>query len=138
MKRYKFIIRGNSYEAHIINHENNLIDIEINGTPYQVELEKELIKTKTPRLVRAKMPADNNATPLTGSSISTVQAPLPGLIIKISVKEGDTVKVGDTLLVMEAMKMENNILAEKAGVVKTIKTSEGATVMQNDVLIELS
>ena len=68
---------------------------------------------------------------------ATVLAPLPGNIFKILVGVGDEVKKGDTLLIMEAMKMENNVAAEKEGTVKTIRVKVGDNVLQNDVLIEL-
>lgn len=66
-----------------------------------------------------------------------MKTPLPGTILKLLVKEGDKVKKGDTLMVMEAMKMENSIFADKASRVVAIRVKEGDTVLQNDVLIEL-
>jgi biotin carboxyl carrier protein len=61
---------------------------------------------------------------------------LPGTIFRINVKVGDKVKLGDVLLILEAMKMENNIMSEKAGTVKSILVKEGAAVMQDAPLIE--
>ena len=66
-----------------------------------------------------------------------VKAPLPGSIFKLNVAVGDSVKKGDTLLIMEAMKMENNIMAEKDGVVKSVKVAVGDAVLQEDVLMEI-
>ena len=138
MKKFKFKIRGNNYDAVIKNHEKNIIDIEINGTAYKVEVEQEAKKTKTPKLIRSRVKTDPNAAKIQqASSGSVVKAPLPGTIFKLVAKEGDDVKVGDVLLIMEAMKMENNIMAESAGVIKSIKVKEGDTVMQDDVLVEL-
>lgn len=65
------------------------------------------------------------------------QAPLPGTIMTINVKVGDQVKRGDTLVVMEAMKMENNIMANKDGQVKAIHVTVGQTVVQDDKLVDL-
>ena len=66
-----------------------------------------------------------------------MKAPLPGLILEIQVKEGDEVKVGQDILVMEAMKMENEIQSNQSGIVKSIKVDEGDNVYEGDVLIEL-
>lgn len=141
MKKYKFSIRGTNYAVEILNQENNIIDIEVNGTTYKVELEKTIETKKTPKLMRSAVPAPltrEKKIQKTLSSKISVKAPLPGIITKILVKVGDEVKEGDTLLMMEAMKMENNIETEKAGVVKSIKVNEGDNVLQDDVLVELS
>ena len=140
MKKYKFTIKGNDYEVRIKDIEESVAHIEVNGTEYNVELHREVKQSKTPKLVRkpvAKMPGEGTITKSpTGGGIH-VKAPLPGNIFKILVNVGDEVKKGDNLLIMEAMKMENNVLAEKDGVVKTIKVKEGQAVLQGDVLIEM-
>lgn len=140
MKKFKFKIRGNKYEVEINNFENNIAEIEVNGTKYEVEVEQEIKKQKTPKLVRAKVPTTDKGSKLKkdiSTKKITIVAPLAGTIIKIMTKEGDEIKRGQTLMTMEAMKMENNILAEKDGVVKAIKVSEGQNVLQNDVLVEM-
>ena len=138
MKKFKFKIRGNNYNAVIKDHHKNIIDIEINGTAYKVEVEQEAKKTKTPKLIRSRVNTKSEGVKIdAASSLSVVKAPLPGTIFKLVAKPGDEVKIGDVLLIMEAMKMENNIMAEKAGVVKSIKVKEGDAVMQDDVLVEL-
>jgi len=100
---------------------------------------------KTPILVRKEVqtkPGENKitATPAPKSSgkvgANVLKAPLPGSIIRLEAKVGDTVKQGDLLLVMESMKMENNILSEKNGVVKFIAVEPGQAVMQDDILLE--
>lgn len=141
MKKYKFSIRGNKYDVELLKVEGNNISIEVNGTSYDVELEKTVDTKKTPKLVRSSVPP-----PLTSekkiqkqlSSKITIKAPLPGIITKILVKEGDVVKAGDTLLTMEAMKMENNIQTEKDGTIGSIKVREGDNVLQEAVLVELN
>ncbi|MDA3819186.1 MAG: acetyl-CoA carboxylase biotin carboxyl carrier protein subunit, partial [Candidatus Delongbacteria bacterium] len=76
--------------------------------------------------------------PLTSDKkFSQIKAPLPGNILSVKIKEGDEVKKGDVLLVMEAMKMENNVLADVDGTVKSVKVNEGDAVLQNDDLIEI-
>ncbi len=139
MKNFKFTISGNTYEVDIKGIEGNIASIEVNGTPYTVELHREVRKSKTPTLVRAEIPPskrDKIEKKEKGSS-DPVTAPLPGTIIKILVKQGDLVKKGQTLLVMEAMKMENKIRSEKDGVVESVKVTPGSGVLQGDILIEL-
>jgi len=137
MKKYKFTIRGNEYQVQVNSLEDNIAEIEVNGTIYQVELAQEVKTTKTPKFIRQKPVPTRETTPAPATRLSKVTAPLPGTILKINVKEGDEVKKGDVLLVMEAMKMENNILAELTGVVTSIKAKEADTVLQGDVLIEI-
>ena len=141
MKNYKFTIRGHVYEVEILDIEENIAEIEVNGTHYKVELHKELRKTKTPKLIRAKVPSpttkEKKITKDIGTKSYKVVAPLPGTILQIFAKEGDTVNAGDKLLIMEAMKMENDVLAEKSGTIKSIKVSTNDAVLQNDLLIEI-
>ncbi len=141
MKTYKFTIRGHAYDVEILNIEDNVAEIEVNGTKYQVELEKEIKKPKTPKLVRSKVPSPTIKERKIRKNISgtatKVVAPLPGTILQIFVKAGDTINAGDKLLIMEAMKMENQVLAEKGGTIKSIQVAQGDSVLQNDVLLEI-
>ena len=141
MKKFKFKIRGNSYDVEIKEFEDNLAKLEVNGTLYEVEVEqKETAKSKTPKLVRSQVQtkrSDSKIKKTVSSKATQIKAPLPGNIFKILVKEGDEVQKGDKIMIMEAMKMENNVLAEKEGTVKSIKVSEGDSVLQNDVLAEI-
>lgn len=136
-KNYNFVINGNKYNVDIQSFEQNIVSLEVNGTPYNVELDREVKKEKTPKLVRSKVPTSNAVQPLTSSGFSKIEAPLPGNILDVKVKEGDTVKTDDVLLIMEAMKMENRVLAEKDGTVKSVKVVAGDAVLQGDVLIEI-
>ena len=139
MKKFEFTIKGNKYGVHIKEMEDNVAQIEVNGTAYSVELHQEVKTSKTPRLVRkdvAKKPGEGTIKKTAGGSI-TLKAPLPGSIFKILVAVGDEVKKGDNMVIMEAMKMENEIKAEKDGVVKAIKVNLGDAVLQGDVLIEM-
>lgn len=137
MKKYKFTINGNTYEAEILNVEDQTIALELNGTPYQVTVDKEVKQTKTPRVVVQAAPAAPNDIPKTApaKALSEIKSPLPGTILEIHCKVGDTVAIGQKVLMLEAMKMENNIEADKAGVVKEIKVGKGDAVMEGDVLI---
>jgi len=143
MKKFKFKINGNEYDTEIVNIEDNLIEIEVNGTPYQVQVEKEMKTTKTPKLVRpVAIPSTDihpasakTSSPSAPKGTGTIKSPLPGVILDIFVKEGDTVKMGQKLLVLEAMKMENNIEADKAGKVISIMKTKGDAIMEGDVLM---
>lgn len=140
MKNYQFEINGNQYEVKIKSFEEEIVSLEVNGTSYEVKLKQEIKAPKTPKLVRAKTPppsaADNK--PLTRSGkLSTIKAPLPGKVLSVYVKEGDTVKKEDKLLMMEAMKMENTIHSDTEGVIKSIKVTDGSVVLQDDILLEI-
>lgn len=141
MKTYKFTIRGHAYDVEILNVEDNIAEVEVNGTKYHVELEKEIKKIKTPKLIRSKVPdptiKERKIPKNISGKASKVVAPLPGIILQIFVKVGDSIKAGDKLLIMEAMKMENQVLAEKSGTIKSISVSKGDSVLQNDVLLEI-
>ena len=137
MKKFKFTIRGNEYEVHINSFEDNIAEIDVNGSIYQVELAEQVKTTKTPKLVRSKPVQTKETKPKPAAGLSRVEAPLPGTIFKVIVKEGDDVKKGQSIMVLEAMKMENNILAEKDGVVNKIHVSEGDAVLQGDILVEI-
>jgi len=147
MKKFKFSIDGASYSVNVKSVEGSNAEIEVNGKSYTVGLEQEINTLKTPILVRKDAqtkPGENKITakvapapPSNKPSANTIKAPLPGSIIRVEISEGDTVKEGDLLLVMESMKMENNILSEKNGVVKRIRVSAGEAVMQDDILLDL-
>lgn len=139
MKNYQFEINGNIYDVRIRNFEENVVELEVNGTPYEVKLKSEVKTRKTPKLIRAKTPPpskDNKPLSVSGK-LTSIKAPLPGKILSLLVKEGDTVNKDDKLLIMEAMKMENNIHTDTAGIVKSIKVVPGDTVLQNDILLEI-
>lgn len=139
MKKFKFTIKGQQYEVVMKDFDENIAHLEVNGTSYEVEVHKEVKVTKTPKLVRQAVvskPGEGTINKKDASGF-TVKAPLPGSIFKMMVAVGDTIKKGDVLLIMEAMKMENNILAEKDGVIKSIKVNVGDAVLQDDVLLEM-
>ncbi|MEI6888226.1 MAG: biotin/lipoyl-containing protein [Bacteroidales bacterium] len=142
MKKFSFTINGNNYDVDVLGFEENTAQIEVNGTLYNVEVRKELKMTKTPTLVRAEPPKPSPREariPKTQSQTSNVaiKAPLPGTIITVLVKPGDKVSMGQKLLTMEAMKMENNVLAEKAGSIRVVNVKPGQTVAQNEILVEI-
>lgn len=138
MNTFKFTINGSDYQVEIGKIENNIATIEVNGTPYEVELHREVRKSKTPSLVRKVVnePQVEVARKDKGAS-SPVRSPLPGTVLRILVKPGEIIKKNQVILTMEAMKMENNILSERDGVVEVIRVKEGDVVLQGDTLIDL-
>ena len=145
MKNFKFKIDGKDYEAAVNELENNQVEVTVNGKAYTVELEKTEKKVQVSRPVArpaapaAAAPAPAaapKAAPTAGGKVVT--SPLPGSITKILVTPGQAVKQGDVLLIMESMKMENNITSEFEGTVKTIFAQPGTSVMQGDNLVEIA
>jgi biotin carboxyl carrier protein len=142
MKKFKFTISGNNYDVEIQGIEENIAKVEVNGTLYNVEIHKDLKMTKTPTLVRGEAPQPTRKETKIPRVISkttnmAIKAPLPGTIISVLVGPGDKVTMGQKLLTMEAMKMENNVLSEKDGIVRAVNVKPGMTVAQNDVLVEI-
>lgn len=143
MKKFSFTIRGNKYDVELHNIEENIAEVEVNGSIYEVEINKEIKTPKTPKLVRSQVvhtsTTDKIASPQTPQvKVSGgIAAPLPGTILEIKVKIGDKVKPGDILLIMEAMKMENNIKADREGEIKAINVNKGDSVLEGDPLIEI-
>ena len=117
-----------SYRVEIVkvDHLAKTFHIKINGRIYPVELKDRY------DLLLEKMGMNNSAV----GRINNIKAPMPGLIIDLKVQSGDTVKAGDPLLILEAMKMENIIKSPGEGVVKTVKIKKGESVEKNQVLIE--
>ncbi|MBO5813261.1 MAG: biotin/lipoyl-binding protein [Alistipes sp.] len=149
MKKYSLKINGNQYEVKIddVNEASTVAHVTVNGTKYDVEIEGGKAKpVSKPQVIAAPEATGLSVTPKTPiatkpaavaapASGYKVTCPLPGTILAVNVKEGDTVAAGQTVIVLEAMKMENNIDAERGGVVKQVLVSAGATVMEGDVLL---
>lgn len=138
MKEYKYKINGNLYKVTVGDIEENHVRVEVNGTPYTVELEKKTSpKIKPVVRTAATTPAAPPAAAVTRPNVGGkgIKSPLPGVILEIKVKEGDTVKRGQTLLILEAMKMENDIKADRDGKVTSIKVSKGESILEGTDLI---
>jgi biotin carboxyl carrier protein len=148
-KDYKFKINGHEYEVAVNSVEGGVAKVTVNGTDYQVEVQSNtLIKPRPAKPVHVA-PATYSATapvspakidqsaPAAGGSASPLKSPLPGVILEVKVREGDAVKAGQLLMILEAMKMENNIDAHQAGVVKSIVKRQGDSVLEGDVLLTI-
>lgn len=144
MKEYKYTINGNKYNVTIGDIEENIAHVEVNGTPYTIEMEKApAAPKKVVRPVVAAAPAAAAAAPepakvsrpAGGGGKSGIKSPLPGVILQVKVNVGDQVTKGQVLMVLEAMKMENNILSDKDGKVAAINVSKGDSILEGTDLI---
>ena len=141
MKEYKYTINGNKYEVTIAGIEDNIANVVVNGEKYKVEMEKEPEPQKKKVVVKPVAPQPTaTQAPTPGSNVrvnmnNAVKAPLPGVITEIKVAVGDEVKAGDTVVVLEAMKMANNLDTEKGGKVTAILVQEGESVMEDTPLV---
>ena len=142
MKEYKYKINGNLYNVVIGDIEDNIAHVEVNGTHYTVEMEKKPKAAPTPKPVArpvakpaAAPAAAPAAKPAAASAKSGVKSPLPGVILDIKVNVGDEVKKGQTIIILEAMKMENSINADKDGKVTAINVSKGESVLEGTDLV---
>ena len=149
MNKYQYKVQGVDYDVEIEEVEGNLAKVSVNGIQFEVELKRPITPVhaiKKPKVAAPKPAAPAPApaaAPVAAApaaapgSGNPVKAPLPGTISSISVKVGDQVNVGDTVLVLEAMKMQNNIEAEYAGTVTSIVVNPGDSVMEGAVLLTI-
>ena len=150
MKDYALKINGHNYNVQIddVNEASTVAHVVVNGVDYEVEIEGAKASTVSkpqvapaPKSANSAMITPSSATPspriaaAAPSSGYSVKCPLPGTVLSVKVAAGDTIAAGQTLVVLEAMKMENNIDADRGGVVKQVLVQQGATVMEGDVLI---
>ena len=145
MKTYKFRINGNEYNVDINSVEGNIADVTVNGASYQVEMENapapvqkpaQAPATATTAPAAATTPAPKAAAP--AGAGKPVTSPLPGVIIEVSVKEGQAVKAGQKVAVLEAMKMENEIQAPADGTVTAILVNKGDSVLEGAEIVKIA
>ena len=159
MKTYKYKVQGVDYEVEITDVEGKIAQVNVNGIPFEIEMQKPINAAKHPELAATKRTA---AAPVAAAPVaaeptiaapvakpqpaqsaasagvgSPVKAPLPGTINAINVKVGDKVNVGDIVIVLEAMKMQNNIEAEQAGTVTSILVNQGDSVMEGATMLTI-
>jgi biotin carboxyl carrier protein len=140
MKQFKYTINGNLYNVTVNKVEDTTAEVEVNGTPYKVLMDKPAKK----QLVTIKRPIQGPLGPSgapvvsrPASSARAVRSPLPGIILSIHCKVGDVVKKGQKLLVLEAMKMENTITSDHDGEIMEIKVSQGEAVLEGAELVTI-
>ena len=161
MAKYEYKVKGVDYVVEIQDIEGNIANVTVNGIPFEVEMKQPVKagkqKAKLSEERRVKSDEFNNSSSATNASSATnessapitkpaaaaasgkpVVAPLPGTINEIKVKVGDKVNAGDTVVVLEAMKMQNNIDAETSGIIASINVNKGDAVMEGDTLVTIA
>lgn len=159
MGKYSFKINGHDYDVTVGSVEGGIAHVNVNGTDYQVELGSAAAGQPSPATLRhdspaaAQQPFQTTARPAPQPSApvhtqaapapaasgkgETVKAPLPGVILDVKVKVGDSVKAGQTVAVLEAMKMENEIEASVSGTVTAVSASKGDSVLEGAAIITI-
>ena len=152
MGKYNFRINGHDYQVDVNSVEGGIADVTVNGTDYKVEL-ADAVPAPAQQAVRpapqtvsavtpqATAPAPQAAQTATASAPQgkgeVVTAPLPGVILDIKVKVGDAVKAGQTVAVLEAMKMENEIESTANGTVTAVNAGKGDSVLEGADIITI-
>ena len=153
--KYQYTVKGIDYEVEIQDIEGNIANVTVNGIPFEVEMKQPVKagkqKVKLSGEQKASAPSatsTSTATPAATTTAATqpaasasgkpVVAPLPGTINEIKVKVGDKVNIGDTVVILEAMKMQNNIEAETSGTITSINVNKGDAVMEGDTLVTIA
>ncbi|HHE64686.1 MAG: acetyl-CoA carboxylase biotin carboxyl carrier protein subunit [Candidatus Cloacimonadota bacterium] len=139
MKTYEMKINGEKYKTRIKKYKNDQVIVEVNGLDYVVQLEKDRRKEDIVRSDKAQPSLDvvKKVSKPVVAAPGAVLAPIPGLVLRILVKEGDKINVGDTVLILEAMKMESEIASTASGTINKINVKEGGSVQESDTLIEV-
>lgn len=157
MKKYQYKVQGVDYEVEIAEVEGKIARVNVNGIPFEIEMQKPINAAKHPALAATKRASSAPAAPAApvaaapvaaapakpapaaapAGADNAIKAPLPGTINAINVKVGDTVAVGDIVIVLEAMKMQNNIESEYAGTVTSITVNQGDSVMEGAVMMTI-
>ena len=156
MKQYSFKINGKEYNVAIGEAEGKTLNVNVNGADYQVELNQEIAgqagndampgsaSSVMPGSASSVMPGSDRASqtaapaaPKAAGAGSAIKSPLPGIIISVDVKEGQAVKRGQKVAVIEAMKMENDILAESDGTVTAIHVAKGDSVLEGAEIVSI-
>ena len=147
MKQYKYTINGAQFDVTIDSIVGSKATVEVNGIPFEVEMQgSSLVEEALPTVsteapaaapAAAEVPAAAPAATNGPGAGAPVKAPLPGVVTKVLVAAGQAVKKGETVLVLEAMKMENNITAETDGTITGICVAAGDSVMEGTTLLTI-
>lgn len=146
MKTYKFKINGKDYDVTIGEAEGKMLQVNVNGADYQVELENAPASVPAaPAAPAAAAPAAATPAPAAPAAPKApagagekVNSPLPGVIVEVSVKEGQAVKSGQKVAVLEAMKMENEISAPKDGTITAIHVNKGDSILEGAPIVTIA
>lgn len=162
MKRYSFLVENKEYQVEILGIENGVAMVSVNGETFNIVLKNQQVMGKAPKTESATVNqvvqavpapiAEVNtaapapvapvapvapAAPVAGKAKASIKSPLPGIVRSVDVKPGDTVKLDQKVLVLEAMKMDNNIHSDVEGVVLSVNCTVGAAVLEGDDLITI-
>lgn len=153
MNKYQYKVQGIDYEVEIAEVEGNIAKVKVNGIPFEIELQKPINAAKHPSMntpkvevpkpatpsqpTAAPQPVSQPAQPAPAGAGMAIKSPLPGTVTDIKVSVGQTIQAGDVVLVLEAMKMQNNIEAEHEGKVTAIYVNKGDTIMEGTVLMTI-
>lgn len=138
MKTYKFKINGNEYNVAINSVEGGVADVTVNGASYKVEMENMPAAAPAAAVQQTSAPVQTAQAPVPATGAGKpVTSPLPGVIIAVKVNVGDVVKAGQTVAVLEAMKMENDIQAECDGTVTAVKVAKGDSVLEGATIVTI-
>lgn len=148
--KYEYTVQGVDYEVEIEDVDGNIAKVSVNGIPFEVEMKQPIKAAPKVKKVEAPKPQKPAAAPVAAAAAAPaptpaatpgagakVVAPLPGTITDIKVTVGQAVHAGDTVVVLEAMKMQNNIESEYSGKVTSIAVKQGETVMEGTVLLTI-
>ena len=149
MAKFEYTVQGNDYEVDIIEIKGTLAKVTVNGIEFDVEMKQPISMGSTiapkapsvkpqPAIVQGTVEKTEAAPVVQAGEGTKVTSPLPGTITSIKVKVGDTVAVGDTVVVLEAMKMQNSIEAENAGTITSVMVNVGDSVMEGAVLVTIA
>ena len=150
MDKYQYKVKGVDYDVEIEDIEGNIAKVTVNGIPFEVEMKVKAapkvnkVKPVAKAPVAAPAATQKAVAPQTAASQATpgsgkkVTAPLPGTITEVKVAVGQTVKAGETVVILEAMKMQNNIEADNAGTVTSVLVKQGDTVMEGTTLVTIA
>lgn len=145
MKTYKFKINGKDYDVTIGEAEGKMLQVNVNGADYQVELENAPASAPAAPAPAAAAPAAATPAPAAPAAPKApagagekVNSPLPGVIVEVSVKEGQAVKSGQKVAVLEAMKMENEISAPKDGTITAIHVNKGDSILEGAPIVTIA
>ena len=154
MKNYSFKINGKEYNVAIGEANGKVLSVNVNGADYEVELSSPIVAEAAvgtaPSVANNKADAPSGASatsapsstaapaPAASGAATKVTSPLPGVIVEVSVKEGQAVKAGQKVAVLEAMKMENDIPAAKDGVITAIHVNKGDSVLEGAPIVSIA
>ena len=152
MKNYSFKINGKEYNVAIGEANGKVLSVNVNGADYEVELSSPIVaeaavgtapsvannKADAPSGASATSAPSSTPAPAASGAATKVTSPLPGVIVEVSVKEGQAVKAGQKVAVLEAMKMENDIPAAKDGVITAIHVNKGDSVLEGAPIVSIA